>query len=310
MKIIYLGNFKIDFTTENHIKKTLESLGHEVIPLQEDGYGAREIYKTVKRESPDLFLFTRTWGESLDMETLESIKQRVPTVSYHLDLYYGLERDGGIDHDPFWKTDFVFTPDGDPKSAEWFKEKGVNHIYMKPGVFEPECYFNGEKGIGPDVTFVGSYYYHKEWPYRKQLIDWLRDNYKGRFAKFGNPESTVRGDKLNLLYTNSKVVVGDALCLNFDHTYYWSDRLYETLGRGGFLIHPYIKGIEEEFKDGKHLVLYEYENFKQLRELIDYYIEHDKEREKIREAGHKIVKENYTYTDRMKQMLKRLGEKC
>jgi spore maturation protein CgeB len=54
-------------------------------------------------------------------------------------------------------------------------------------------------------------------------------------------------------------------------------------------------------------VFYEYGNFKQLQELIDYYIEHDDEREKIRLAGHKLVKNNYTYKHRWQKILEDLG---
>jgi spore maturation protein CgeB len=109
------------------------------------------------------------------------------------------------------------------------------------------------------------------------------------------------------LYASTKIVVGDTLCPNFSYPDYWSDRVYETLGRGGFIIHPYISGMEKEFTDKEHLVFYEYKNFKQLKELIDYYLEHDEEREKIRVSGHNLVKEKYTYKNRWEQILKELG---
>jgi spore maturation protein CgeB len=95
--------------------------------------------------------------------------------------------------------------------------------------------------------------------------------------------------------------------LNFNYPDYWSDRIYETLGRGGFLIHPYIPGIEKEFVDKKHVVFYEYGNFQQLKELIDYYLINDEEREAIRKAGHELVKNNYTYSNRWQTILKELG---
>jgi hypothetical protein len=314
MIIAYLGNFKHSFCTEVHLAKTLEAMGHYVVRIQEDDYTdvPRKIYKQVKNSNAQLFLFTRTWGKSLNMEYLDAIKELgIPTVSYHLDLYYGLSRTNweiGLDQDPFWRTDYVFTPDGDPEAQKWFEEKGINHFYLKPGVYEPECYIKEPTGIGPDIVFVGSYYYHPEWPYRQRLINWLRETYGSRFAKFGNPESTIRGDQLNKLYSEAKIVIGDALCIGFDHEGYWSDRLYETTGRGGFLIHPYIKGIEKSFEIGKELITYEYDNFKQLKEWIDYYLEHEKEREAIRIAGHNRTKSEHTYTHRLKEMFEVLKD--
>jgi spore maturation protein CgeB len=118
----------------------------------------------------------------------------------------------------------------------------------------------------------------------------------------------VRGEALNRLYADSKIVIGDTLNLP-GNEYYWSDRVYETLGRGGFLIHPYIKGLTEEFTDKEHLVFYEYGNFDQLAELIEYYLRgnHQEERERIRQNGHQLVKDHCTYTQRLNQVLETVG---
>lgn len=325
MKIAYIGNFTQPHCTEVHLAKTLENLGHLVTRLQENGYTSDELGNILAQMDFDLLLFTRTWGDTLTLEHLAQLRERkIPSASYHLDLYVGLSRkylhgekslDQVLQTDPFWRTDFVFTPDGDPESAKVFERNDVTHYYMKPGVFEPECYmakptYESEADKLP-VLFVGggnrvgeeNGYGHPEWPYRDQLITWLDDNYGGRFHKFGHPQRTIRNDELNQLYADTKVVVGDSVCIGFNHTYYWSDRVYETIGRGGFLIHPYIKGLEEEFIDGETIVFYEYGNFEQLKEKIDYYLEHDEEREAIRIKGHEMVKSKCTYTDRLKQML-------
>lgn len=156
---------------------------------------------------------------------------------------------------------------------------------------------------GGEATGIEPQYGHKEWPYRGQLIKFLRDIYGDRFKKFGWPQETVRNERLNSLYANSEVVVGDSLCLDFKKPYYWSDRPYETIGRGGFLIMPYITGLDEEFTDGETIVFYEYGNFDQLRDKIDYYLSHDEEREKIRKAGFEYVKAHATYTQRLAQMM-------
>lgn len=312
MKIVYVGNYTQAHCTEVHLANTLESLGHEVDRVQENNIDHVDLAQKLADEMFDLFLFTRTWGNTVTLDHLEILRQRgIPSASYHLDLYVGLKRDGGIETDPFWRTDFVFTPDGDPASQAVFESKGIKHYYMKPGVFRDECYVADKNNNGTDLVFVGTggtpdhprQYGHPEWPYRGQLIKFLRDTYGDVFQKYGDPDITVRGKALNQLYANAKVVVGDSLCLGFDKPYYWSDRAYETMGRGGFLIHPYIKGMEEEFEDRTNIVFYEYNNWDQLKFLIDYYIEHDEEREKIRVAGHEFVKNHATYSDRLQRML-------
>lgn len=315
MQIVYVGNFRPSFSTENHIRRTLEDMGHQVIALQEDEIPTTHILKVSR--FADLFLYTRTWRlQGNGLELLRGLEvQRVPTVSYHLDLYMGISREAGIQSDPFWQTKYVFTPDGDPRSAEKFKTLGINHFYMKPAVVKDECYLTEPvSDLQHDVIFVGSYDYHAEWSYRPKLIDWLRSTYGDGFKRYGNPAADdpnvigLREHELNQLYNSAKIVVGDALCMGFSHEGYWSDRVPETLGRGGFLIHPYIKGLDEEFKDREHLVYYQYDDFDQLKELIAHYLQHPAEREKIRRAGHEFVKAQATYHNRMEQMLETLAQ--
>ena len=278
-------------------------MGHEVVELQENFTQPDHLTQRLQGEEFDLFLFTRTWGETLKTQHLQLLNQKnIPSASYHLDLYHGLQRDGGVDTDPFWRTDFVFTPDGDPRTQKFFRGKGINHYYMKPGVLAEECALV-ENPRDKAVIFVGSYDYHPEWQYRPQLIDWLRNTYGGAFELWGSHGmGLVRQAELNQLYGRTKVVIGDSLHLP-GNEWYWSDRVYETLGRGGFLIHPLIEGLREEFEDRVHLCFYDYGNFGQLKELIDHYLTNDEEREKIRHAGHELVKNNYTYTHRLTQML-------
>lgn len=309
LRIAYVGNYTATHTTENHVALSLEDLGHEVTRIQEHPRNEPGLMDTVKGH--DLFLFTRTWDNLVTLDHLKQMKDLdIPTASLHLDLYIGLQRESGLDGDPFWRTDYVFSPDGG--SDEAFKRKGINHHYLKPGVYKKECYVAAPNNtIGNDVIFVGGgaptgegpQYGHKEWPYRGKLLKWLRDTYGESYSKYGHPDPTIRNAPLNQLYANSKVVVGDSLCLNFNHPYYWSDRVYETLGRGGFLIHPFIEGMDEEFTDRENIVFYEYNNFHQLKSLIDYYLEHDEERLRIQRAGHEYVKNNCTYNDRLTEML-------
>ncbi len=60
MKIVFLGNFGVSYSSENHHVKTLESLGHEVICLQEGKIDGNEIVKQTLRS--DLFVVVHTHG--------------------------------------------------------------------------------------------------------------------------------------------------------------------------------------------------------------------------------------------------------
>lgn len=320
LKIAFLGNFGVDYSSENHHKRSLETLGHEVLPLQEGEATSAEVLMQAMRSDVFVWVHTHNWvtpmtpeSQAAGVDMVEVLRRLnsagIPTLTYHLDLWFGLERQKDIETDEFYKhIGHFFTVD--KLMADWFNENTeVKGHYIHAGVFDQECYMIDPNQERQDVIFVGSKGYHPEWAYRPQLINWLEENYGDKFTRYSGdtPTGTTRGRELNQAYANSKVSIGDSLVINFDYPYYWSDRVYETLGRGGFIIHPYIKGMETDFEDGKHLVFYPFGDFAKLKETIDYYIEHVDERDKIRIAGHQHVKANHTYVNRWQEILETIG---
>jgi hypothetical protein len=309
MRITLIGNVECDHSSESHHAKSLEALGHEVVRLQEGKADGSQILEAGLVSDMLVFIHTHSWstpGLPLD-EVLRTLEHSgVPTVSYHMDLWLGLERQRDLEADPFYRSiGWFFTVD--KLMADWFREKtAVKGVFMPPGVFGPECYISDQPSEhANDVVFVGSKRYHPEHPWRPQLIDWLRDTYGSRFTHVGGDgdTGTLRGEPLNRMYANSKVAVGDTLCKNFDYPYYVSDRAFECPGRGGFSLFPRIKGIDDWFVEGEEIALYDFGDFDQLKFLIDYYLESDDERETVRRAGHERVKKDHTYQVRWQQIL-------
>jgi hypothetical protein len=313
VRVLYLGNYRHPWCTEVHLARELEMLGHHVDRMQEPpGGGTHQTLREIaaRAQHTDLVLWTRTWGlpaEATELwHTLDAAGVR--TASYHLDLYVGLARAAKVDRDPFWTTGIVFTPDGDPDSAAWFAEHGINHHYLPPAVVSDECTPGTYRlELDHDVVFVGSpaNAYHREWRHRGALLDFLATTYGDRFHRYGPSARTMRGPDLNDLYASAKVVVGDSLCLP-GHIRYWSDRVYETVGRGGFLLHPRIDGLEEHFDAGEHLDFYDYGDFAGLQALIDEYLDVPAERRRIAAAGQAHVRANHTYRHRLAAALESL----
>ena len=299
-KIIYIGNFFADYLTETHMANSLEELGIDVIRINEKNCNEKEI--RAKAEGCDTVFYQRTFGMPFDFTKLG-----IRSVSYTLDLYFGLARAMGMAANPFWRADYVFTVDGGHDAL--FRTKGIRHHFLPAAVYGRECELGTRREeLACDVAFVGTYHYLKEWPYRRALVDFLRKTYGPRFKLFGDvvenkdPGYPVMafGKQLNDVYASAKVVVCDSL----NSPVYWSNRVYETLGRGGFAIHPKIEGLEKEFEYGKHLVPYEFGDFDQLKARIDYYLSHEAEREKIRRAGHNFAKNHKTFKHRAEQILR------
>lgn len=301
-RIIYCGNFRPKFSTENDFKKSFEAIGWEVTPIQEDQLTDEVVNWIIQaQDAYDFIFYTRTWCQVDKQWRKVLAAKRVPIVSAHLDLYIGLFRGEDLQNDSFFNGDYVFSADGGHQ--EEFKKLGINHYFMPPGILHDSCYLGEkDKQYEHDVVFVGAYFYHPEWKYRRMLIDWLRGTYGTRFKLYPDGGTAVRGDDLNRLYNTAKVIVGDS-------TYspnYWSDRIPETIGRGGFLIHPRVPELDKQFKPYKHFIPYYHGDFKTLKQIIDYYLIHPDERDKIRLAGMEHVKKNHTYINRAKMIIKTL----
>ena len=314
-KITFLGNFQVDFSSETHHTKSLEALGHTVIRFQEGG-GTSMKKVFAEAATSDLFVWVHTHGWETAGQDRVNILERlrevgVPTMTYHLDLWFGLKRQHDLEKDLFYKQVGHFFAT-DKLMADWFNENtAVKGHFLPAGVFGEECYVHPDYDgtFNYDVIFVGSKGYHPEYPYRPELINFLRETYGERFLHVGGDgdTGTIRGDALNRIYARSKIAIGDTLNINFNYPYYSSDRLFESTGRGGFTIYPNIVGLDAFFEDKKEIVFYEHGNLNDLKTKIDYYLKNNEERENIRMAGFERTKKDHTYVNRWKTIIEELG---
>lgn len=309
LTVAYRGNFQPGvpnpWSTETHVAAALETLGHRVVRLQENtiSWGACE---AAGREA-DVFLWQRTWaiddeGGHRCLHTLE--QAGVPTVSFHLDLYIGLEREAQLKTDPFWRTAYVFTADGG--HPDQFAAYGINHHWLPPAIAAEEA------GPGvPDrrrfphpIIFVGSHPYpHPVWrPYRDRLIRTLERRYCRDFAVWPQHRRPIRGRDLASLYASAAVVVGDS-CLAGQVPSYWSDRVPETLGRQALLIHPEVPGMDGWYRDGVELRTYPVGDFDRLCGLVDECLTDPAGCADIAARGAAVVAGRDTYRHRMESVL-------
>lgn len=78
-------------------------------------------------------------------------------------------------------------------------------------------------------------------------------------------------------------------------------RIMDILGAGGFALTNYCQETAELFEEDKEIVMFK--SPEELLEKVDYYLSHDKERQRIARAGHKKVMECYTYEKKIRQLL-------
>ncbi|NNC74978.1 MAG: glycosyltransferase family 1 protein [Acidimicrobiia bacterium] len=319
MRVALIGNFEPEFSTENDLKDAMERLGWNVRAIQSGDLGTLEdlLYDLrYLHDVPDFIVWVRTaslwdkWGTEPQWRLLAEARHRdVPVVGYHLDRWWGLQRQHEVWHEPFFHCDLLITADGG-HDDQW-REAGINHVWFPPAVSERWCQpgrFQPE--LETDIVFCGSWQggYHREWGHRAELVAWLQKNYGDRVAFYPKQgQHAVRGLALNDVYWSAKVVVGDS-CLvpkvnGSPMTHYCSDRVPETLGRGGILLHPDVDGISDIFPY-ETWKLWDWED---LREWIDEAI--DQNPWVNRQALIDHTREHHTYTVRMRQLRELLAER-
>lgn len=291
MKIAFIGEFT-KLWNEAGIANSFEKIGVEVLRFQEERFEAREALRTIALEKPDLVLMAKLRVDNREFFIKEIKKMGIKTASWTFDLYFGHRREAKIDEDIIFKTDFVFGPDGG--NVERFREKGINYHLLRQGIYDEFCYRGKyRKEYECDVVYVGG----AQYGHREVMCKMLKSY---NFKRFGKLETNhIRGDDLNDLYASAKIVIGDS----FASPNYWSNRLYETLGRGGFLLFTQIEGLDKEYEPYKHYIPFKFYGFQGLREKIEYFLKHHDEREKISSAAMEYTKESHTLIQRCKQFL-------
>lgn len=333
-KVAYIGNFGPEHSTESMLARAFEHTGYEVQRLQEN----QDWWPLVDAIHPDvdLVLWTRTWDVPYSVALDAKLNgPEVPWVGYHLDRWHGLLREHQVREQAFFKVpNLVITADGHPAHHEAFMDAGVRHAWLPPGVERRWCVedHGGERLFERDLAFVGSWKnYHPEWlGYRQQLIRTLQEAFGGRFAVWPNARSgqaRIVGERLSRLYQSTKVVVGDS-CLapgsdGQTPAFYCSDRIPETLGRGGLLVHPYVEGVTgfpsvprpwpwvvndwEAFGwvPGLHLLTYPLHGWDALVGIVTWLLapEQDGLRARIAKAGRAHTLAHHTWEVRARQII-------
>lgn len=291
MKIALVGKLQ-KFHDEEYIARSFEMLGHDVIRIPQNTTGDL-VHRKIIQSKPDILLFTKWEYPKEVLPALERSKEwGMKTVCWLFDLYWGYEREYRVERSSYFKADYVFTTDGG-HDDKWRAAK-INHQCVRQGIYKAECVLLD--GTPEGVAFVGSE--NPFYPQRALLMHKLATELTG-FKWYGRKDTdAVRGMDLNKLFARTKIIVGDSVYA----PYYWSNRVVETLGRGGFLIHRDVPGLKEEYP---HLMTYD-GTYEDLRAKIDYYLTHEDERKQIVEKNFNWVKDNYTMDKKCEELINKL----
>ncbi len=275
MRIGYIGNFANWFATEWQVARALEK------------------YATVDRYAYDRMnrdLFTQRNYDivltSLPQCLLPDFMaaQKGITAAHYFDIVTGWDNREKQYFPVLNECDHVFAPD----ALDTSRYPGINVHFLQQG-FCPAVRYPVKNRLVRDVGFIGHAYKN-----RPELLKALKQRYK--FEAVGQHDE-VRNEEHQRFCAGSRCMLAP---VPVQVPGYWSIRVYEHTGSGAFVLHQYVKGLENEFAPDKEIVTWK--DKPELFEKIDFYIKHNPEREKIRLAGLKRA-QDYTWDKRVKTML-------
>ena len=315
MRIVYVANHDSGGNDdEGAISFALERLGHEVVRIKErKGYDARRL-------KADLCLFHK-WD---DPEALRGISY--PKAFWYFDLV-------DFPQDPTltrrcsqrveWMSriipcvDLGFCTDGD-----WV-ERWNSALHPSSGLIPDKLVWLPQ---GADERVTGLYTSDPDSPQssrilftgigkgggvqRESFIAEMRATYGDRFYHVSRG---VHREELGRLIANSSIVVAPDSPVT---DRYWSNRVYNALGFGAFLLHPWCgdlsanyRVIPDEWGSDFECEAIAYGSRADLFEKIDKYLEMPTSRRRIASAGYERTIREHLYRHRCEQLVRTVKER-
>jgi spore maturation protein CgeB len=166
--------------------------------------------------------------------------------------------------------------DGEPKTPIIFVGSITVHHDGRVRLLESLCRCTDTKIYGKGVDYLP----------KDSLI---RQRYQGE----------AWGVDMYQLLFNSKITVNHHI--GMAKSYANNLRLFEATGVRTLLVTDWKKNLHEMFEPGKEVV--SYRTPEECAEMIQYYLEHDEEREAIARAGQQRTLRDHTYDKRMQELV-------
>lgn len=324
VQVIYMPLLhKSNLSIWDHIRYKMKDQG-----FIDSYYGKckKQIVDTLESFKPDMVLSINgnAYYEFIDKEILQMLRKAgIKSVSWYMDTIKRFEH---IEQN-LQCFDYIYS--FEPNDIEWAREKfGVEVRYLPIGVAE-ELYCNSQEDIKKiyDVSFVGNstenrlevlnklaeycndnnkrmvvyghYWHNKHW--------WQEASAKRKFAK--KYPKLIKYVKNEFLQGKdvAKLYLQSNICLNVHISLHKgiNPRTFEILGNGNFELCDYRS-------DANQFGLIDKENIAMFTDVddcvkqVDYYLNNEEERKTIGERGRETVKDKYTMTKLLSDMLEEI----
>jgi len=303
----YVLNFgKNSFSKREYVDGYIEQAGEIFIetceiykpdwvhmPLEKSGFLTLDAIKIAKKKLPNA-IFTN-WAGDIRSEPIQFFLEMAKIVDVPLICSKGQldpYKSAGCKNVQYWQAGI------DHRRFYRFDHKKRVELYNK---FEHDVVFCANNS----PRFPGS-------SIRKEVVVKLNKKIGKKFVVYGTGWKKIIPDssrdrsqyfEQGNIYNGSKIVIS---INNFnDVEMYFSARQLIAMASGTLTVSHYIPGLEEYFTNGKDLVWFE--NADECVDLVEYYLEHEEEAEKIAINGSAKVLSEHSWTERVKELGTRIG---
>lgn len=268
---------------------------------------SNEILQKYSAYEPDCVLFIK--ADYISKEALMHMQQ-AQLVVWMMDSYARypfLKKDLGLFHNIF-----VF----EKRDTNLLKEEGIESYFL-PLCADERFFYPQVKHKDIDILFIGAMYNDRLELLKKIIARFPEANieiygyYINRFEfikkiiykwtnKYRNFHGRVTPQEANDLYSRSKICINIHNCQSKSGA---NPRTFEILATKSFEIVDYNPYIEEILAGGVCL----YRSEREMFQKIEYYLEHDSERDNIAEKGYVLTKRKHMFSQRIDELIEKCG---
>jgi len=260
----------------------------------------QEAVRIAREFKPDLIFMQIQSPDIIHIETVKAMRETGAFI---------VNWNGDIRHStPQWMIDMAPYVDRTLFSNNRDARNVVNGGYLEIG-YDPEIYTpDAEIGKCREISFFGNNYGANKFPlshFRIEMNNLLHRQFGNRYGVYGNNWHNVAGNYNHSQAEEAKAYRATKIAINlshFDEDCYSSDRIYRILGTGAFCLCRYYPNMP--FIDGVHVRTWS--TLPQLLSLIRHYMNdaNKEERDQISRQGNEFVRNNYTFDNMVKNLIR------
>lgn len=312
LRVLYMPIFEPHEAAQQLHKRGLrEALARQGLVYEIDYTNTRyNLAEAVKAYRPHVLLMQCHAPTSVGIDKLKAAREANPSmivVNWNGDVY---EQTLTSPEMMVWLKHVDLQLTVNANVLKTYAQAGIPAAYWQVA-YEPVDYDRLPDVPAHDVVFLANCY--SDW--RRQLGTTLQSTpgvnvgVYGRGWQYGNGDCTYNFPVSTALYQRAKIAIGDNQYV--DQFGFVSNRIFEVLASGGFLLHQTIPGLEQltGLIAGAHYV--EWHDLEDLQVQINHWLQprYEEQRQKIAAAGQAYVREHHTFDRRVQELFQLIQAK-